>query len=81
VNLERLIGANRAYVEHELPQLPRLLAGSLDEVLASSEVIVIAGTHAEFAPVLRKLRNNQAAIDLVGLAPSTSPRLVEGLCW
>jgi GDP-mannose 6-dehydrogenase len=81
VNLERLIGANRAYVEHELPQLPRLLAGSLDEVLASSEVIVIAGTHAEFAPVLRMLRNNQAAIDLVGLAPSASPRLVEGLCW
>lgn len=81
VNLERLIGANRAYVEHELPQLPRLLAGSLDEVLASSEVIIIAGTHAEFASVLRKLRNNQVAIDLVGLAPSTSPRLVEGLCW
>jgi GDP-mannose 6-dehydrogenase len=83
VNLERLIGANRAYVEHELPQLPSLLADSVEEVLASSEVIVVAGTHAEFATVVRKLSKGQVVIDLVGLvqhSPNPSP-LVEGLCW
>jgi GDP-mannose 6-dehydrogenase len=82
VNLERLIGANRAYVEDELPELPSLLAHSLDEVLAASEVIVISGTHPEFATAVRRLRKNQMAIDLVGLAPPTTSRAaIKGLCW
>ena len=83
VNLERLIGANRAYVEDELPELPRLLVRSVDELLASSEVIIIAGTHPEFAAAVRRLKKNQMAIDLVGLAPglSTPRAAIEGLCW
>jgi GDP-mannose 6-dehydrogenase len=83
VELQRLIGANQAYVESALPELPRLLVGSLDEVLAGSEVIVIAGNHPEFAGVARKLKRGQTAIDLVGLlepAPASQARL-EGLCW
>jgi GDP-mannose 6-dehydrogenase len=83
VELERLIGANRAYVESELPELPRLLARSLNEVLAASDVIVVAGTHPQFAAAPRKLRRNQTAIDLVGLLGSApvSRVSVEGLCW
>ena len=83
VDLERLIGANRAYVEAVLPELPSMLAPTLEAVLATSEVIVIAGTHPEFAAALRSLRKNQVAIDFVGLAPAspTPRRAVEGLCW
>jgi GDP-mannose 6-dehydrogenase len=83
VDLQRLIGANRAYVEDVLPGLPRLLVGSLDEALASSEVIVIAGAHPEFAGVVRKLKRGQMAIDLVGLRePAQASRAqIEGLCW
>jgi GDP-mannose 6-dehydrogenase len=83
VDLQRLIGANQAYVERMLPQLPRLLVGSLDEALASSEVIVIAGNHPEFAGVGRKLKRGQTAIDLVGLLDPvpTSRVRIEGLCW
>jgi GDP-mannose 6-dehydrogenase len=83
VDLQRLIGANWAYVESTLPELPRLLVGSLDEVLALSEVIVIAGNHPEFAGVPRKLKRTQTAIDLVGLLDpvETSRVRIEGLCW
>jgi GDP-mannose 6-dehydrogenase len=83
VDVQRLLGANRAYVESELPELPQLLAGSLEEVLAASQVIVIAGTHPEFAGVAGKLKRGQRAIDLVGLLePVTNPRVpIEGLCW
>jgi len=83
VDLARLIGANRAYVESALPELPRLLVGSLEEALASSQVIVIAGHHPEFAGVARKLKRGQTAIDLVGLpdpGPAARAR-IEGLCW
>jgi len=83
VDLERLIGANRAYVEEVLPDLPRMLVPTLDAVLAASEVVVIAGTHPEFAGAARRLRKNQVAVDLVGLAPAgpTWRRAIEGLCW
>jgi len=83
VDLQSLLGANRAYVDSALPDLPRLLVGSLDDVLASSQVIVIAGHHPEFAGVAQKLKSGQTAIDLVGLldpAPASRAR-IEGLCW
>jgi len=83
VDLESLLGANRAYVESALPELPRLLGGSLHEALDTSQVIVIAGHQPEFAGVARKLRRGQVALDLVGLlepAPSWRSR-IQGLCW
>jgi len=83
VDLERLIGANRVYVESALPELPRLLVGSLEEVLASSQVVVIAGRRPEFAGVVRRLKRSQAVIDLVGLLePGQAARVrIQGLCW
>ncbi|MGO8734654.1 MAG: nucleotide sugar dehydrogenase [Terriglobia bacterium] len=83
VDMQRLIGANRAYVDSALPELPRLLVGSLDDALASSEVIVIAGNHPEFAGVACKLKRGQMAIDLVGLLEPvpTSRNRIAGLCW
>jgi len=83
VDLQRLIGANRVYVESVLPELPRLLVGSLDDALALSEVIVIAGNHPEFTGVAQKLKKHQTAIDLVGLLdplPTLRDR-IQGLCW
>lgn len=83
VDPSRLIGANRAYVESELPELPILLAGSLEEVLAASQTVVIAGTHPDFRPAVRKLKRNQTLIDLVGLLGHVPPgrTRVQGLCW
>jgi hypothetical protein len=71
------------YVESVLPELPRLLVGSLDDALALSEVIVIAGNHPEFRGVAQKLKKHQTAIDLVGLLdplPTLRDR-IQGLCW
>ncbi|MCJ7501680.1 MAG: nucleotide sugar dehydrogenase [Acidobacteriia bacterium] len=83
VRPERLIGANRDFVERELPQLSRLLAQSLQEVLASSEVIVVAGTHPEFPDGIRALKKRQILIDLVRLSPRSVPSVTRsvGLCW
>ena len=43
VALSRLIGANRAYIEEQLPHIGELLTGDIDDVLAHGEVF-IAGT-------------------------------------
>jgi GDP-mannose 6-dehydrogenase len=79
----RWVGANRAFVEKELPELPQLLAASPEELLAWCDVMVVTGTHPEFASVVRGLRKKQILIDLVRLPLSSVPRGVSlfGLCW
>jgi len=83
LEFEKLLGANRAYVEGALPELPRQLVGSLEELRASCDVLVIAGTNPEFTRVIRKLKKSQKVIDLVGLLePDQASRAhIEGLCW
>jgi GDP-mannose 6-dehydrogenase len=83
VKLERLTGANRDFIERELPQLPRLLAGSLGEVFAASDVIVVAGGHPEFEEGIKGLRREHILIDLVRLSPTIIPSGARaiGLCW
>lgn len=83
VQLERLVGANRDFVEKELPQLPRMLAGSLEEVMAFAEVIVLAGNHPEFARSPVRLRRNQTLIELVRprFALRGTKRVALGICW
>lgn len=83
VRLERLLGANRAFVEKELPQLPRLLASSPDELTAFGDTIVMAGRHADFERAVRNLRGKKILIELV--RPRSRPRggrvRSSGICW
>jgi len=83
LQLDRLTGANRAFVANELPQLPALLAPTLDQATASSQVIVVASKHPEFQRIGERLRRDQILVDLVGLFPSevVPSRVVRGLCW
>ena len=83
VEISRLLGANRAFIEKALPQLSRLLVNSPEELLAFSEVVVLAGTHGEFAPVVHGLRKSQTLVDLVGWAGMgpTEPGDYRGICW
>ncbi len=52
VSLANLRGAIFAYIEREIPHIASLMVESIDEVLASSEVIVIGNDAPEFARVL-----------------------------
>jgi GDP-mannose 6-dehydrogenase len=67
----RLVGANRAYIERELPHLDRLLGDELEEVLAASEVIVVTRAGVADASLLdrvapRPLIDLSASLDLPG---------------
>src|SRR5215831_7684976 len=41
VSLARLFGANKEYIEREIPHISQLMCSTIDEVLESSEVIII----------------------------------------
>jgi GDP-mannose 6-dehydrogenase len=83
IRIERLLGANREFVERELPGLPQLLAESAKEVLKFGETIVLAGRHPEFESAVRSLRNSQVLVELVlPRSPVQSANARSGgICW
>ncbi len=65
VSLANLHGANRAYIEKGIPHISSLMTDSMDEVLESSQVIVIGNKSAEFKEVPDRLKEDQHLVDLV----------------
>jgi GDP-mannose 6-dehydrogenase len=83
VSLARLVGANKGYIETQIPHLSSLLCQTLDEVVSSSEVIVVGNRSPAFAQAIEKTRGDQIVIDLVRL-PVVSSRVeadYRGICW
>jgi len=82
VNLAKLMGANKAYIEKQIPHISQLFVTSLDEVLADSECVVVGNKDPEFANVLNRLRPDQVLVDLVRIDRNrTSSGNYEGICW
>lgn len=83
VSLSRLIGANKAYIEEKIPNLSALLCSSLEEVLNSSEVLVIGKKMEEFLSELPMIRKDQVVIDLARIAESLGDisARYQGICW
>jgi len=73
VALANLHGANRAYIEQQIPHIASLMSDSLGEVLETSELIIVGNNSAEFAGVLPLLRSDQTLIDLVRITDDYVP--------
>jgi GDP-mannose 6-dehydrogenase len=83
VSEARLMGSNREYIEREIPHIWSLMRGSVEEVIESSEVIVIGNGSGEFRRIEPKLRSGQIVIDLVrafGDRTSNGDGY-RGICW
>ena len=82
VELARLNGANRDYIEREIPHISSLMHSELDEVISRSEVIIIAKKEEEFRRLSEKLDNGRVVIDLVRMLEVDEPRAgYQGVCW
>jgi GDP-mannose 6-dehydrogenase len=82
VSLARLIGANKAYIDKQIPHLSSLLCDRIEEVVDRSDVIVIGNQSPEFIAALKHTRPDQIVIDLVRLPiPGSLPAEYRGLCW
>jgi GDP-mannose 6-dehydrogenase len=82
VSLARLMGANKEYIEKEIPHISRLICGSVDELMKSSDVIVVGNRSPEFADVTARARKDQTILDLVRIV-ETAPQSngYYGICW
>lgn len=83
VSLARLFGANKQYIEREIPHISQLMRNTIEEVLQEADVIVIGNKAAEFRTIADKVNDKQLVIDLVRLfekSVSDHDRY-EGICW
>ena len=56
VSLARLVGANKEYINKQIPHLSSLLSETIDEVLDKSDVIVVGNGAPEFGEALTRTR-------------------------
>ena len=83
VSLARLVGANKDYINTQIPHLSSLLCDSIDEVLDRSEVVVVGNLAPEFGDALTRTRPDQIVLDLVRvkIGRDRIPANYRGLCW
>ncbi len=82
VQMARLVGANKEYIEREIPHISSLLKRELDEVIDSSELVIIGKKEDEFRQLGAKLNNGRLFIDLVGMLKGVEHGGgYEGICW
>jgi len=82
VSLARLFGANKEYIEREIPHISQLMRGDIDEVVAASDVLIIGNKAEEFRQIEARLNAGQQVIDLVRLFDERRTKDgYEGICW
>jgi GDP-mannose 6-dehydrogenase len=83
VSIARLVGANKEYINNQIPHLSSLLTDSIDEVIAGSDVIVVGNGAPEFADALTRTRADQTVIDLFRINVDRQRVSAEcrGICW
>ena len=83
VSLARLVGANKEYIEKQIPHLSSLLCRTVNEVIDGSDVIVVGNASPEFTAGVSACRPDQIIIDLVRLPVSGSLLKADyrGICW
>ena len=82
VELARLFGANKEYIEREIPHISNLMRPELSEVIDASEVIIIGKREDEFRALSDRMNNGRVIIDLVRLFDVEDNRKqYQGICW
>ena len=83
VSIARLVGANKDYINKQIPHLSSLLTESIDEVLEKSDVIVVGNGAPEFGDALTRTRPDQVILDLVRVKTDRAqiPADYRGICW
>ncbi|MGH7432462.1 MAG: nucleotide sugar dehydrogenase [Candidatus Methylomirabilales bacterium] len=64
VSIARLLGANRRYIEEEIPHIASLMCDSVEALLEHAEVLVIGNGGEEAAAVLSAVDPHHVVVDL-----------------
>lgn len=82
VNVAGLVGANRDYILNQIPHISKLMKSSMDEVIDSSQTIVIGNDDPEFKKVFEKVSPGHIVVDFVRISDKVSQEgKYDGICW
>lgn len=83
VNLSRLIGANKKYIEEVIPHIGNLMVASCAEALAHGQTVLVGlGGAAIQKALVAGLRADHRVVDVVGLSrDQLSCAHYAGACW
>lgn len=83
VSLARLTGANKEYIEKEIPHISKLMATSVSDLLKGSDVIIVSNHESEFRTALESTTKTQTIVDLVRIldGPPSHAGDYYGICW
>jgi len=82
VSIARLVGANKSYIEKEIPHIDRLMRPELADVVAHAETLVIGTKTATREQLEPLLRPGQRIVDLVRIFDErVSDDTYQGICW
>jgi len=80
VNVSKLSGTNKAYIDKHIPHLSELITDDLEKVVKDSETIIISHDEPEFKGINKKYPNKHF-IDLVKIKGAVRTENYEGICW
>jgi GDP-mannose 6-dehydrogenase len=83
VELTRLTGANKRFLEDKLPHINSLLAASLKDVIAKNKTLVVCKNALEYRALDKLISSNHHVVDLVAALKGAgiSPTQYHGLYW
>jgi GDP-mannose 6-dehydrogenase len=83
VSMDRLVGANKQYVEEKIPALSQMMRTSAEEVIDKAELVIVVDSGFDWAWAAKRLREGQTIIDVEGPGKRVmdgDPRYI-GICW
>jgi len=83
VSLASIFGANKEFIEKEIPHISSLMNSNIKEVIRLSDVIVICKRENGFWEALRPYLGDKVVLDLVRIAPNSAdmPEKYDSICW
>lgn len=83
VSIARLVGANKEYIEKEIPHVSSLMRSSAEDLMADSDVVIVSNASEKFREVLSQMsRPDQVVIDLVRIIEANVVKSkYYGICW
>jgi GDP-mannose 6-dehydrogenase len=77
-----LVGANKAYIEEQIPHIGRLLCDSFDALTAESKLLILGNRYECLKEKLLSLDGKVKILDLVRFFDRTeTPPSYQGICW
>ena len=80
VSISKLSGTNKEYIDEHIPHLTQLLSTDINEVIESSEILVVTHKIKNIKSLILKYKDKKF-IDLVGVSDNEKFINYEGICW